>query len=311
MPDKICDDLVPAVDIIEGRMMLSSADARLILERHDYDQQRPTERGQVALLQSLMERGLFEFGSQLAFGRFNGHLYLVNGRHRMRALAAIDRAVEFQVLIIECPTRQKLGELFYRFDINVRVRSEADIMIVTGIARKYDIASTLAVAVFNAAPVIESGFRVITARDHMDDPTPRTIDGKLNAAEKYWRTSQDLNAIIEMSDAAFRPRMRKVGIVAVALVTLGAKDAETRERAHEFWRGVCVDADKGEPARTLRDFLISKQLRQVGGGRLYSMAVPATAWNAFYKGKSLTVIKTSRNFALKILGTEYVINEAK
>ena len=103
--DAGADVLLPLHTVLrEGRKVIGPALAERILSEAHYDGQRKTYDHHVTLLADMMRRGKWSTGSQIAFARLGDALFLVNGRHRMRAVSASLRDIEFQVLIVDVQT---------------------------------------------------------------------------------------------------------------------------------------------------------------------------------------------------------------
>jgi hypothetical protein len=240
----------------------------------------------------------------LAFGRLDGKLVLINGQHRLRAVAETGIPAEFQVLILPCETEADLHILFHRFDVNTKLRSTTEILNSAGVAEQYDLSKSLARTVYLAGAHIANGFRSGANRlGPTANPETRGVDGKLKVAEPWWPIAVKYEAAIEDADHRLKRQLRVLGIVAVALVIMEAEPA----KATEFWSGVVGDANKGDARRTLRDLLLSHNLRNHASGLAYASALTATAWNAYREGRPLKVIKVLPDSEVPIGGTKYTI----
>jgi hypothetical protein len=85
-----------------GEILFSGNDARIdeevadrILKSCIYQGQRPLNADRAILLGETMERGTFLPRTQLAFGRWNGNFFLVNGQHRLTAVTLSRQAQYF------------------------------------------------------------------------------------------------------------------------------------------------------------------------------------------------------------------------
>lgn len=89
------------------------------------------------------------------------------------------------------------------------------------------------------------------------------------------------------------------GVMAVALVTLRHQPA----KAVQFWRGIADDDGlrKGDPRKTLlQDF----ESRRVNYGTHLQRIIPSiTAWNAFYEGRNISIIRVSESSQVLVSGT--------
>ncbi|WP_242221600.1 hypothetical protein [Shinella zoogloeoides] len=92
-----------------------------------------------------------------------------------------------------------------------------------------------------------------------------------------------------------------VRFTAVALATLKGRPHE----AKEFWSGVAKNdgLKKGDPRHT---FVMDMLTRTLNKGDMHqTIAVPATAWNAWLANKSLTQIHVVDTDYVRIAGTTF------
>lgn len=288
--------------ISEGRCRITPALAERVLSEMRYGRQRRIYSHHVTLLSDLMRRGQWTPGSQIAFGRLDGELFLVNGQHRLRGVAETGLAQEFQVLILDAETEAELAALYHRFDVAARARSVPEILNAADMADRHGLSRGMAKTVYDAAGYINAGF--VRPNYQVDPVAARSVDARLEAAEAWWDIATAYEAIVNLGDKTARGKMRAPGIAAVAFVTL--KHQETKAR--EFWTGVAQDDGlrKGDPRKTLFKALTEKNLRN--GGTYVRSAVPATAWNAWFRGDSITFIRHQDK--VRIAGTPYAIGGA-
>lgn len=288
--------------ISEGRCKITPALAERVLSEMRYGRQRRIYQHHVVLLSDLMRRGQWTPGSQIAFGRLGGRLFLVNGQHRLRGVAETGLAQEFQVLILDAKTDAELAALYHRFDVAARQRSIPELLNAADVAEKHGISKSMAKTVYDAAGFINAGF--VRPNYQVDPVAARSIDARFDAAESWWGIARSYESIVNLGDNTARAKLRIPGVAAVAFVTLKHQEAKARE----FWAGVAQDDGlrKGDPRKTLFKALTERNLRN---GSIYvRSAVPATAWNAWFRGDSITFIRHQDK--VRILGTPYAVGGA-
>lgn len=289
-----------APSIEEGRLVIQPELARQIVTVLKYAGQRPAYHHHVALLSSAMQRDKWTGGGQIAFGRLpDGTLHLVNGQHRLLAVAESGTSQEFQVLIVDVSGAAELGALYYRFDVAARNRSLPEILNAAGTAEQHGLSKTMTRVAFEAVALLENG---LCRPNYQTDPViARDIDMRFEASRPWWLHAVAFEHLIEPSRAAIRQRLRTQGVVAVALATLRYQP----ERAELFWRGLAEDDGlrKGDPRRTLNMALADRHL---GPSSHHARVIlPANAWNAWFQGRSIGHIKAPADSKPKVLGTPY------
>lgn len=280
----------------EGRIIVTARLAQQILLNCHYPRQRRVEQTHVAALAEQMRRGQFLGGTQIAFGRLGGNLYVVNGQHRLAAVVEASVSVEFQVLVIDCADDHALDAAYYRFDVVQRHRSKEMVIRASDVCERQQVRATVAKGAYEAGIIIECGLRRIVGQKL--PPYLKTPDGKLEAAEPFWQQVREYQGLIENADAAVRRRLLNGSVMAVAILTL----RDQKEKAEGFWRGVAENdgLHVGDPRRTLMLALSSRDLRTMDTALLFC----ASAWNAWFSGKSLTLLKALPGSEPKLRGVK-------
>lgn len=285
--------------IREGRQSVSPELAQRILAEARYDGQRPIRSHHVALLADFMRRKRWTPGSQICFGSLNGRLSLVNGQHRMMAVIESGETIEFQVLIVPVSTGEELAALYYRFDVAQRQRSLAEVLNPTGIADSHGLSKSMMKSVYGAVGLITNHFQ---RPNYQQDPIKaRSIDARLDAARSWWPFGAEYEKLVNEAPAETKKRLLNQGIVSVALVTLKYQP----EKARPFWSGVAADDGlrRGDPRHTFLSDLRSRLFNQ--GTIEGSVRAPSVAWNAWYEGRQIKIIKVYADQPVRILGTPF------
>jgi hypothetical protein len=281
--------------IHEGRLNVTPAFAGRVLAEMNYEAQRALSPLHVAFLADHMRRGTFRPGSQIAFAKLGEKLILTNGQHRLQAVVDSGRPVEFQILIQELETPEQLAAAYYTFDRGARARGIGDVLSSVGIVEKHGIPKRVANAVFQAYPMLVSGFE---SSHSVGDPAARNDDVRLVALENWWPLA---TAFYKLTDAA--PRWAKERLTTSQGVAAGMVTIKYQPKAAEaFWSGVAEDSglQRDDPRKTLLTDMASRAWRR---SSLDGCHVVASAWNAFFEGRPLKIIRVHDRSRLAFAGT--------
>jgi hypothetical protein len=295
--------VVPSLSlvIVDGtRLNVDPVLAGLILTETHYAGQRPVNEQHALLLGMEMEQGTFLPDTQLAFGRRDGDLYLLNGRHRMHAVELSGRAMRFSIVVYEVNSDAELGGLYCRFDTMVRKRSSAQIIAATGLADEDStgLGRPVAQLLYSATPLLMIAFERI--HHGLRAVEVRNVDRRVQFA-KAWKPAALLyQKCLDGSRGRLPSRFRSVGVAAAAFATLRYQP----ELGEVFWAyAIANDAlHIGDPRRTLYLDLVERRAKP---GTEYDLArLAATAWNAFFEKRPLKLIKVLDG-PIRIAGTPF------
>lgn len=285
----------------DGFVRLSAHDAGLLIERCRYERQTRdlTSGGKkhVRVLTDIMQRGAWRPKDKLDFAKVDGKYIVINGHHRLTAQAASGVDIEWTVVIHECADATAVADLYYSFDTNLRIRSNHNILAATGVAEEMGLASMAAEALYRAVPLIEANFDFgLAARDPVID---RVIDRRLERMRAFQREALAFDKAIEHAPAVLKKRLRGQGPMAVAMMAFKHQP----DHAAEFWSGLAENDGlrKGDARHTyLR--LLNSDGGAGGATAEVGARAAATAWNAFFEGRQIMIIKSAGG-KIRIAGT--------
>ncbi len=282
--------------IHEGRMEIGADLARRILDERVYERQRPVAKHGVALWAEMLRRKSFHQDHQIWFGLLNGRLHLIDGQHRLRAVAESGVQAAFQVMIWNISTEADLHEAYTCFDRVGRPRSLSEVLNAHGISEMYGLTKGGAREVFRAALLIRYNFD--PPHQNLDPIAIRNDQERLKYAEPLWAIAAEYEKLIRPAPATLRKRLFSSQVLAVALLTL----IHQHELAVVFWRELAKDDGlrTGDGRKTLLKWLGEHMFERMG----YNGAVAATlAWNAFYEHRSIETLKVGSTKGIRIAGT--------
>lgn len=288
-------------EIREGRVIITPELAEKILSDANYDRQRSVDHRDVGVYAEMMRRGLWDLTDPISFARFNSNLILVNGQHRCHAVVAYGRPVEFRVAINECATLAELKALFYRFDTVMRRRTDHQVLSAIDLAAEHSVSKSIATATYRAIGIIANGFSTPSNYTVKSEAAAKLkiVDLRVEACTPWWPAAQQLEEAMKRALPELRPRILRATTFSVALITMRYQQA----RAVEFWRGVAEN--DGLKRTDVRHLFVRDLLgRDVSTGVVDQGILTASiAWNAWYEGRQLKIIKVAEGMGVRIAGT--------
>jgi hypothetical protein len=279
-------------------MLIGPELASRILAERNYARQRPIEKFHVELWCEIMRRDQFGPGRQIWFCLLDGRLHLVDGQHRLSAVANTLRECEFQVEVAAVQDENALNGAYISHDRLGRPRTVPEVLNAMGISEKHALSKAMSLSIFRAAILLQFNFE---PPHHTADPISiRGDDARLEYAKPYWSVGADYQRLIKAAPNLVRQRLRSPAIVAVAIATL----IHQPEQARLFWNTL-ADNDglrKGDARNTL---LVSIMGRDFEGGRYAGAKMAANAWSAFYEHRAITMLKPAATTRVRIAGTPY------
>lgn len=289
----------PEQIIVDGPRRVSASQMAMILRECSYERQRRISADHVSVLTDIMKRGAWVERGGIDFARLDGRLILVNGHHRGHAQVKSGRTLDWTICIHDCRSVGEVESLYYAFDTNVRKRTAEQILHGSGFAEEQGISAIMAKAVFSAVPFIAAKFS--TSKSDQDFHTNRIMDRRLSVAASFTPQARAYEACVAGASGVVRRKLFNGGLAAVALVTLKHQP----EKATVFWSGVAQNDGlrRGDPRHTLVSDLLTRGMNNGLAHAVY--ASPALAWNAFYEGRQIKIVKVIDVPRVRIFGTPY------
>ncbi len=273
---------------------------RWISEDHRFDRQRPLRPRHVAELIQAMRGGTFATGTiMFAYCEALNRTFLVDGQHRLTAIVESGISQRLYIAAETVPDYRALADLYSRLDRGAG-RGMMDVIRAQSLGSEFGLTDYVVHRLSPALPLIMVDFqmsRLTSGVTRMGDERVRMAREWSSEIGWYWDCLHP-----ERPDTVVTKRMQASPVAAVGLITLRYQ----HDRAMEFWTAVAAnDSRKDTPERTLADFLRTFSGKD-GGTVNYRARAVATAWNAFYEGRELRMIKVIDPRApIRIAGTPY------
>lgn len=230
----------------------------------------------------------------------DGRIWLVDGQHRMMAISQSQSAVKVAVRIVDVESEQDARSFYAGFDGKGAVRTNAQILDAVQLAKTMGLSNRMARAVYEAAPLLMNGLE--PPHGNVKNQANQDVhlqSAKLAAATNWAKEAAAYESAIKGTGPGFYEKLRKTGPVSVGLYTFRYQP----KKACEFWQGV-ADNDglrKGDPRHTLVQDLFVRNLAT--GSVRQRIQQSALAWNAFYEGRDLKIIKCVVGATITLSGT--------
>lgn len=281
-----------------GIVTIAPGIAKRILDEINYDRQRPVDMDHVWLITHLITDGLWdEYTSDIQICVLpDGSMVLVNGQHRLHAFAGLDQPTKTKITLKPVKDYDQVRKQYAVHDHLDKKRTDIQLVKASGLDAEVQVSPRLAEQLVKSVVLIENNFEdVRTSHDYrLRDWTYKSL-----IALKWDREAKAFQSIIDKADPPLRKKLLRTVTMAVVLYTLRYQ----REKALYFW-GTLAENDglaKRDPRNTLHIDLLTRNLGS--GNRRQGVQQSAFAWNAWFSGRQLKIIKCITGAEINIAGT--------
>lgn len=286
----------------EGYNTLSPAQANAVLTRYGYDRNRRISNEHVRTLAEMMRRGSWLPKDSISFARMpNGELVLVNGHHRMVAQIEAAASIMWNVVVHDCANDQEVAALYYRYDTNLRKRSDENILAAVGFAEGTGLNKDWRRAIWRAVPIIASGLQ--SSRRARSTLTAKITDDRLEVAQQYLPEGIILGDALKEMPIHLRRKMCSGPLTSTALIILRADPVNGRE----FLRTMAENdrLPRSDARSAFINWLAGYNLR--GGAESSGTVALAKTWNAFVDGREMRIIRLSPGQVVPVKRTGFAV----
>lgn len=278
--------MTDSVDVKAGLVTPEQADEWL--KKNHFERQRNRRPRHVAFLASEMAKGTFRKYTQIEFGVFNGHAYLVNGQHTLEALVSYGKPVELVVIRQAVADEEGLARLYNTYDSGLS-RTWVDAYAAMNLSNRYDMADQEVNAYGRAAPYISGNFTYHGVRDSL---ASKSKDQRLSIMEAYHPAAKLYLTCLEQAEPPIRRALMLPPLLALGTFTISSDP----ERATTFWTLAADDqnltkTDPPKVATMLAQRVDNKRQRTMIG--LAQSAI--VAWNAYVLDKEIKAPRLIRS----------------
>ncbi len=286
----------------EGKLMLNEGPtkvtpelAKTLLDKFNYERNRSLAKYHVLELEELMKSDKWIEGHTITFVNMKGQIILVDGQHRLMAVAMQDKPHFFNFSIIPVKNLNEVHEAYCSFDVAIRKRSVSDVLNSANFQEETGLAKTVSRKLVAAAYLAENRLRRV---HYTEDVKQRDASYRLEIALKWADVARKYEMALNEADHYLKPKLLSDGIFAVALLTY-----RWQERiAKQFWEGVTYSGGQSnaDPRRTFERDLRNRNLQT--NTRSLGEKIAARAWNAFFDRRPLKIIKVYPESGVELRG---------
>ena len=287
----------------DGVVKIAPGIARRILDELNFPDQRKVDSSRIYSHGDNIRRGDWMEGHPITLVLLpDGRIWLVDGQHRLNAIASQDQAIAVTVRIVSMESEKEARFFYAGFDQKNSVRTDRQILDAVDITGETGLRSATTTHLFRAAPLLLNGLEPIAAVVARATDSDVFLQANKLAIVREW--SAEAKAFEKVLDRAtikgLRLKLCGAGVMAVALYTLRHQP----KKAQDFWHGLAGNDGlrKGDPRATLLADLMFNRALNVGSHR-QKVQQPAAAWNAFCESRDLKIIKCIDGAALTLWGT--------
>lgn len=293
-----------SLDKLKSELLLVTPEiAKSLRESAHYERQRPINQMHVTRLATEMEKGRFVAGTQIHICQIGDALSIINGNHTLEAVIASGVSVPLDILYSEVRNEDEVARLYARHDIG-RWRDWAATIRAAGLYDKIH-APKMSINNFGGACLyilcdfahIGGGGR--ESKEHNERRTSRDV--RVEKMREYQPFAERYFSCITDATGALLRRLHSAPVLAAALETFRYQPG----KAKEFWTAVAQNEGlkRGDPRRTLVNYLI--ELPSQSNNRSILPRAVAAAWEAWYDGRDLQIIRIHAAVPFKLAGTPW------
>jgi hypothetical protein len=264
---------------------------------HAFEHQRTIRQHHVILLAEEMEAGTFIPHSAIVFAELEGKSYLIDGQHRLEAVALYRQPIKMPVMRRAAASMKQIQEWYASIDQGLR-RTAHDAIKAQALSGELGINDTQAGRVSGAVRLIASGFIDMTAGVGKDKHI-RMRGARSNALvsellREWAGEAKTYFELVHGGDTANTHLFLRAPVIACGLLTI----RHSPDRAKEFWREIARDDGlrAHDPRKRFLNWLRSgKRIRPGNAVRGF-----AVAWKAFLEDKELQLIRFDQSRPIDI-----------
>ena len=286
----------------DGVVNLAPGVARRMLDELNFPDQRELDSGRVYGHRYAIVNGDWLEGHVITFVLLpDGRVWLVDGQHRLTAISQADAVVPTTLRLVHVESEREAREFYAGFDKKSSVRTNRQLVDAVKPESVQGLSTRMATKLYDAAPLLLNDLEPLTGAASMRaNPDMFLQANRMRVVGDWSKEALDYQALIAPATTGLRRKLSdNTGLIAVAVYTLRHQPA----KAHEFWGGLARNdgLKKGDPRNTLIDDLMTRNLQS--GSVRQRVQQSTVAWNAWFEGRPLKIIKCIPGAAITVAGT--------
>ena len=256
-----------------------------------FERNRPIVKEVMQMYCKRIADGDFLNATAIVFAQVaNDKLVLVDGQHRLSAVAQGSKSLRFTVQTYYLNNEQELATLYGTLDIG-RARNLNDSVRAHGLPEETGLTQADSTKLASALNFVVHKRPAFNIKGRMSG----TFSKQIHRAKEWLSEAIWYFDTLKMAPQPMKTIASRKAIVACAMITLRGYPS----KAKDFWRGVLLleDADSSDVRFKLHMKLIDMFVRSMDGPRQSTItswqcaSVVASVWNAYISNRSMSVLK--------------------
>lgn len=286
----------------DGVVQVAPGVAQRMLDELNFPGQRPVDSGRVYGHRYAIVTGDWLEGHVITFVALpDGRVWLVDGQHRLTAISEGGCNVSTTIRLVPVESEREAREFYAGFDKRSSVRTSRQLVEAVRPERVEGLSTRLATKLYEAAPLLLNNLEPIVGSANMRAHAEIFLQSnRMRVVAEWGSEAIEYQQIVSHATSGLRKKLNEnTGLIAVALYTLRHQPVN----ASEFWSGLARNdgLKKGDPRHTLIDDLMTRNLQS--GSVRQRVQQSTIAWNAWFEGRALKIIKCIPGAPISIAGT--------
>lgn len=288
-------------------LMVTPTHARALRESAHYGLQRPINDTHVKRLAEEMIAGSFVAGTPVHICEFNGRAFIVNGNHTLEAVIQSGVTVPLSFLYTTVESMAEVAATYSNHDIG-RARIWADAIRASGLFEEKEAPQQFVNQFASALVPIQLGFKEVSLRGAGRNASTERLHNlarsrtlRMQMMREYGNQAEYYYLATHRARTKIQTMMRRAVVFAVALETFRYQASN----ATAFWEGMAKDDGlrSTDPRKLLLNYLAESSASHPA--KALQVRAVASAWNAFYEKREITVLRPSYDQPFVLRGTPW------
>lgn len=260
--------------------------------------QRNLREHHVIQLAGEMERGTFVPHNAVTFAVINGEKYLIDGQHRLSAIALHGEAVSMPILEIPAKSMSEVRQLYGNIDQGLK-RSATDAIRAMGLSDEFGLAERRVQRMSGALRVIATRFTDTTAGGSRSEAKRKRAVTRSNAVNtkllRAWQSEiHHYYGLVDGGEPSNIALFDRAAVLACALLTI----RYAPQYADDFWREAAHEDGLGKHDPRKRFIVQLREARKLKSGEIARLF--ALAWKHYLNDNEIKFLRVKTSTPLEI-----------